>query len=209
MYTDGRQMSSDPDTPTRGGGRERQRRRTRKAIIDAAARLLAAGEEPSVGEIAEAADVSRRTVYLYFPTVEHLLADAALELTRASVEPHFEVHGDAGARVEALVRALVQGFAETEALGRTIIRLTVGSGTSADGAPRRGYRRVEWIERAAAPLRDTLPPERFERLVSALTLVTGWEAMIVLQDTRGLSAEEAEEICSWAARALLAAASGG
>jgi AcrR family transcriptional regulator len=202
-------MSSDPDTPARGGGRERQRRRTRKAIIEAAAGLLAAGEEPSVGEIAEAADVSRRTVYLYFPTVEHLLADAALELTRASVEPHFEVPGDAGARVEALVRALVQGFAETEALGRTIIRLTVGSGTSADGAPRRGYRRVEWIERAAAPLRDTLPPERFERLVSALTLVTGWEAMIVLQDTRGLSAEEAEEICSWAARALLAAASGG
>jgi AcrR family transcriptional regulator len=202
-------MSSDPDTPTRGGGRERQRRRTRKAIVDAAAALLAAGEEPSVGEIAEAADVSRRTVYLYFPTVEHLLADAALELTRASVEPNFEAHGDAAARVEALVRALVQGFAETEALGRTIIRLTVGSAKSADGAPRRGYRRVEWIERAAAPLRDTLEPEQFDRLVSALTLVTGWEAMIVLQDTRGLSAEDAEEICAWAARALLAAAGAG
>jgi hypothetical protein len=29
--------------------------------------------------------------------------------------------------------------------------------------------------------------------------------MIVLQDTRGLTAEEAEEVCVWAARALLAA----
>jgi hypothetical protein len=45
--------------------------------------------------------------------------------------------------------------------------------------------------------------------VSALTLVTGWEAMIVLQDTRGLSPEEAEEVCAFAARALLALAAAG
>ena len=74
---------------TESGGRERQRRRTRKAIVDAAVELLGRGWEPSVAEIAEAADVSRRTVYLYFPTAEHLLADAALEAARASVEPRF------------------------------------------------------------------------------------------------------------------------
>jgi AcrR family transcriptional regulator len=201
-------MSSQPEQPQRTGGRERQRRRTRKAIIDATVELLARGEEPSVGEIAEAADVSRRTVYLYFPTLEHLLADAALELTRASVEPLFETRGDAGKRLEALVRAVQQGFAETEDLGRTIIRLTVGAGKAdaADGRPRRGYRRVEWIERALGPLRDSLPADRFEELVSALTLVIGWEAMIVLQDIRGLTAAEAEDICAFAAHALLRAA---
>ena len=189
-------------------GRERQRRRTRKAIVDAAVELLERGQDPSVAEIAEAADVSRRTVYLYFPTLEHLLADAALAAARTMVEPRFELHGDVGERVEELVRAVQQGFAETEALGRTIIRLTVGASgaPSASGsAPRRGYRRVEWIERALEPLRETLPPERFERLVSALTLLIGWESMIVLQDTRALTAAEAEEVCVWAARALLAA----
>jgi AcrR family transcriptional regulator len=189
-------------------GRERQRRRTRTAIVDAAVELLERGQDPSVAEIAEAADVSRRTVYLYFPTLEHLLADAALAAARTMVEPRFELHGDVGERVEELVRAVQQGFAETEALGRTIIRLTVGASgaPSASGsAPRRGYRRVEWIERALEPLRETLPPERFERLVSALTLLIGWESMIVLQDTRALTAAEAEEVCVWAARALLAA----
>jgi AcrR family transcriptional regulator len=191
----------------RGGGRERQRRRTRKAIIDAAVKLLRRGANPSVSEIAEAADVSRRTVYLYFPTHEQLLADAALEASRATVEPRFEASGDAAERLEALVRAVHKGFAETEQLGRTIIRLTVGDATSGTSGtvPRRGYRRVEWIERALEPLRDTLAPERFERLVSALTLLIGWEAMIVLQDTRGLSLSEAEEVCVWAARTLLAA----
>ena len=190
-----------------GTGRERQRRRTRKAIIAAAVELLGRGGTPSVAEIAEAADVSRRTVYLYFPTLEHLLADAALEAARATVEPRFETRGDAEERVKALVRAVQQGFAETEDLGRTIIRLTVGAGRAggADGTPRRGYRRVEWIEAALEPLRATLPPERFERLVSALTLVIGWESMIVLQDIRALSAAEAEDACVWIALTLLAA----
>jgi AcrR family transcriptional regulator len=192
-----------------GAGRERQRRRTRKAIVDAAVELLGRGRDPSVAEIAEAADVSRRTVYLYFPTLEHLLADAALAASRTTVEPQFELHGDVGERVEGLVRAVQQGFAETEALGRTIVRLTVGASAAPGGAgatPRRGYRRVAWIERALEPLRDTLPPERFERLVSALALLIGWESMIVLQDTRALTAAEAEEVCVWAARALVAAA---
>jgi AcrR family transcriptional regulator len=192
---------------TAGSGRERQRRRTRKAIVEAAVGLLGQGGTPSVAEIAEAADVSRRTVYLYFPTLEHLLADAALEASRATVEPSFEAGGEPAERLEALVRAVQQGFAGTEELGRTIIRLTVGAGRGAPPAtPRRGYRRVDWIERALEPLRESLPPDRFERLVSALTLLIGWEAMIVLQDTRGLSAEEAEDVCAWAAGALLAAA---
>jgi AcrR family transcriptional regulator len=186
------------------GGREAQRRRTRKAIVAAAVELIGRGEQPSMARIAQEADVSRRTVYLYFPTLEHLLADAALEATRAQVEPQIDSAGDVADRLEGLVRALQQGFAETEHFGRTIIRHTVGS-PGRPGKPRRGYRRVEWIEQALEPLRDELPPERFERLVSALTLVMGWESMIVLQDTRGLTAAEAEEVCVWAARALLAA----
>jgi AcrR family transcriptional regulator len=191
------------------GGRERQRRRTRKAIVSAAVELIGRGQSPSVAEIAEAADVSRRTVYLYFPNLEQLLADAALEAARATVEPRFEAKGgDVALRLEALVRAVQQGFAETEQLGRTIIRLTVDppKGTVRPGVPRRGYRRVEWIEKALEPLRGSLSSQRFERLVSALTLVIGWEAMFVLQDIRGLSAAEAEELCVWAAGALLAGA---
>lgn len=194
-----------PDPRPRSGGREQQRRRTRRAIVAAAAALLERGETPSVAEIAAAAEVSRRTVYLYFPTLEHLLADAALEASRGAVEPRFEAGGAAEERLESLVRAVQQGFAETEQLGRTIIRATVGAPAGDGAGPRRGYRRVEWIERALEPARDVLTPDRYERLVSALTLAIGWESMIVLQDIRGLSAEEAEEVCAWAARALLAA----
>jgi hypothetical protein len=39
--------------------------------VAATAELVQAGATPSVGEIADAADVSRRTVYTYFPTLGH------------------------------------------------------------------------------------------------------------------------------------------
>jgi hypothetical protein len=76
------------------------------------------------------------------------------------------------------------------------------------GRPRRGYRRVGWIEDALAPARAELGDEEYDRLVSALTLLVGWEALIILRDIRGLDAAGAEDVCAWAAGALLAAATG-
>src|SRR5881398_2987392 len=87
------------------GGRVRQRRRTRAAIVGAAAELLRSGVTPSVGEVAEAAEVSRRTVYLYFPNVEQLLLDATLGLlSQTSVDEAIDAADtgrDAGERVMA------------------------------------------------------------------------------------------------------------
>ena len=186
-------------------GRPRQRQRTRQAILVAAAELLGQGRAPSAAEIAEAAGVSRRTLYLYFTTVEHLLADAALEASRDLVEPEFEPADDAGTRLEALVRAMQSNSGATEELGRIIIRHTLDADPGDGTGPRRGYRRIEWIERALEPVRAELAPKDFERLVSALTLLVGWEAMIVLRDLRGLTPKQAEDVSAWAAQVLLTA----
>src|ERR1700742_4342844 len=69
-----------------GPGRAAQRRRTRKAIVDATAQLLSAGADPSVTDIAAAADVSRRTIYTYFPTLDQLLLDAAIGAMNLNVD---------------------------------------------------------------------------------------------------------------------------
>jgi AcrR family transcriptional regulator len=189
-------------------GRFRQRRRTRSAIVAAAAELLQAGRTPSVNDVADAADVSRRTVYQYFPTLEQLLLDATLGmLSQAAVDEAIDAAdtgGDATERVGAMIRALSSMSTETLALGRSLIRLTVAPTESGDVAgPRRGYRRAAWIERALEPLRPQLEPAAFERLVSALAMVVGWEALIVLQDLRGLTPEEQVETSLWAARSLI------
>jgi AcrR family transcriptional regulator len=196
--------------------RPAQRRRTRKAIVDAAIMLIARGETPSVADVAAAADVSRRTVYLYFPTFDQLLLDATIgALSQTPVDRAIEAASaskdgdDAEARVERLVRALHHVSPEVERLGRSLIRLTVEQDGAAQPktpgktAPRRGYRRLEWIESALAPWRQRLGPKRWNRLVAALAMVMGWEALIVQRDVCGLSAAEGEELSVWAARAFL------
>ncbi len=192
-------------------GRFRQRRRTRAAIVTAAGELLRAGHTPSVTDVADAADVSRRTVYLYFPTLEQLLLDATLGMvSQAAVDEAIEAAdtgGDAAERVAAMIRTLSSMSTETLSLGRSLIRLTVAPAEGADApSPRRGYRRVAWIERALEPLRPQLDGAAFERLVSALAMVVGWEALIVLQDLRGLTPDDQVETSLWAARTLISAA---
>lgn len=190
-------------------GRIAQRRRTRKAIVAAAAELLAQGATPSVAEVAAAADVSRRTVYMYFPTIEQLLVDAALlSLTQTTVAPVLDAmdrERDVEQRVEMMTRAVQGNFVSSESQGRTLLRLTVDPGQveRVPERPLRGYRRVEWIERALAPLRDRIDDARFERLVSALAMVIGWESLIVARDIRALTVEDAEDVSAWAARALV------
>jgi AcrR family transcriptional regulator len=192
------------------GGRFRQRRRTRAAIVAATAELLQAGATPSVGEIADAADVSRRTVYTYFPTLEQLLLDATLGLlSQSAVDDAIDAadrEGDPVERVEAMIRAFASISAETLPLGRSLIRLTIDAPRDDPSAPKRGYRRVGWIERALEPLREQLDADEFERLVSALAMVVGWEAEIVLQDLRGLGPDEELAVTLWSARALIRAA---
>jgi AcrR family transcriptional regulator len=192
--------------------RSAQKRRTRRAILAAAVDLMQQGEKPSVIRVAEGADVSRRTVYQYFPTQEQLVTEAALEGARGEIERALELEtDDVWTRLDTLVDTTLTSVIDTEMLMRTMIRLTIeyrldeARGGPPREAPLRGGRRIEWIETALEPVRQQLGEARFERLVSALALIVGIEALLVLRDIRGLERSEMEEVSRWAARALLKA----
>ena len=166
--------------------------------------LLAAGADPSINDIAAAADVSRRTIYTYFPTLDQLLLDATIGAMNISVEAAIDASGepDAHARLAALIAVLSDGMAHSLPLGRKLIKLTVDAPPS-DAGPKRGYRRIGWIETALEPVRSRLGPDRFEQLVSALAVVIGWEAFVVLFDVRSLTVDQARETITGAAITLL------
>lgn len=161
--------------------RSAQRRRTRRAILAAAVELMQQGETPTVNRVAEVADVSRRTVYLYYPSQEQLLTEAAMDSVRAGVEHALEVAAtdDIWARVDTLVEATLQSCIDSEVQLRTLIRLSIERRQEepqqgeATAAPLRGGRRVEWIETALEPVRERLGEARFARLVSGLAMVVG------------------------------------
>jgi AcrR family transcriptional regulator len=190
-------------------GRASQRNRTRRAIVDATMRLIAAGGTPSIAEIAEEAQVSRRTIYMYFPTLEQLLIDATLGALSANTIDSVvsgSASRDAMRRVEQLSKAVNSHSSETMHLGRALIKLTVEADEPPAGTPRRGFRRVQWIEQALEPAREQLTRAEFDRLVSALCVLIGWEPLIVLQDIRGLNEKEADHVLAFAVHAVMKAA---
>ncbi|MCU1600083.1 MAG: hypothetical protein JWO22_792 [Frankiales bacterium] len=192
--------------------RDSQKRRTRQALVEAARRLMAGGARPSVAEVADAAEVSRRTAYRYFTSAEQLMTEAALESLRSDVEQQIEAGGpdaDVRERVERLVGAMHRLTLDNEPQLRQMIRFTVDKGQVEPGVPPRPSRRLEYVELAVAPLRETLDGATLEHLVQGLAVVLGIEALIVLRDICGLEDDQVEQAQHWATRALLRAALDG
>ena len=196
-------------------GRINQKRRTRAAVLAAAVELLEQGQRPTVAEVADAAFVSRATAYRYFPTQEYLLFEAALESTRSDIDRELEENTlpeDPEARLEMLIDTLQKRIIDKEAAFRTMLRLSLEQypeeveeqyGGEAAPSRLRGGGRVRWIEKALAPVRERFEEQDFRRLVAALSLCMGIEALVVLRDVCALESSEAEEVLRWAARRLL------
>jgi hypothetical protein len=91
---------------------------------------------------------------------------------------------------------------ENEHQLRTMVQLTVLE-KQQPGAPLRGTRRIDWIELALVQLKPRLGKAAYSRLVSALAMITGIEALLVLRDIRGLSDGQAIQACQWMAKTLL------
>lgn len=193
--------------------RDRQRTRTRRDLVEAALRLIAAGSAPTVTEVADAAGVSRRTAYRYFPSAEQLITDALLEEARSDVEREINGHSsdDASAddmptRVDRLVQALHDLTTNKEHLLRQMIRFTIDRGQLEPGVPPRPSRRLEYVEQAISPLQGQLAGTDYERLIRGLAVILGIEARIVLSDICGLDDAQILDTERWAAQALLTAA---
>src|ERR1700688_4026597 len=113
---------------SQGSGRARQKNRMRSLLLRAAASLVEQGKAPSVTEVADVAEVSRRTAYRYFPTQEQLLTEVSLERLRPQVETalHAALKRRSPAEIlDAAVAAMQRIAVENDALLRTIVRLSL------------------------------------------------------------------------------------
>jgi AcrR family transcriptional regulator len=186
------------------------RRRTRRAMVDAATRLVREGASPSLTEVADAAGVSRATAYRYFPTQESLLAEIIVPDLEAALAAE-ALPEDLESRFGVAFRTIWSFSTANEAVSRTVLRrgLERPPGESVEreeeaaaGSIRAG-RRVRWLRNALAPAQVRMDEESFDRLVAAMCLCVGIESLVVLRDVCGLEAEEAEEVARWAAFTLL------
>jgi AcrR family transcriptional regulator len=192
--------------PYEASGRTRQKSRTRRALVEAARRLLAAGRAPTVEEAAGEAGISRATAYRYFANQRLLLVAAYPELVLDSLLPPDAPSGPEE-RLDLAVAELVARVLEHEAELRMMLRLALEEVRVEPGRMvlRQG-RAARWLEEALAGLRPELGAEAFRRLVLAIRTATGIEALVWLTDVAGLPRDEAAALMRWSARALLAGA---
>jgi hypothetical protein len=62
---------------------------------------------------------------------------------------------------------------------------------------------MQYIRPIVDALKDELPPAARKRLVQALSMVMGTEAVLALRDIAGADADEALAASAWAAQALV------
>lgn len=191
-----------------------QKRRTRAAIVAAAEELFAQGITPTVAQAAEAAEVSRTTAYRYFPTQESLIVELTVTLDVDDVEGlvHRPLEEDESAtdRLLVVLDSFNRHVAGEETQYRTALRVYLDQWLAAvaagESAPMvREGRRGRWFRASLEPVRGTVPDADLDRLVAALSMLCGTEALVVLRDVAHLDEEQGRTVVDWAARTLIAA----
>ncbi len=196
-------------TPYEASGRTRQKQRTRDALVAAGRDLVASGVTPTIEQAAAAAGISRPAAYRYFPNQWALLAAAHPETAVGSLLPSNPPE-DPAARLSTVIQAFTQLIVDTEAQQRTMLRLSLEADPVERAAlPLRQGRAISWIEEALSPLRDRLSDQAIHQLALAIRSAVGIEALAWLTDIANLSRDEAAELMSWSAQALLHAARTG
>ena len=95
--------------------------------------LLRDGHTPTLDEIAVAAEVSRRTIYMHFPSLDQLILDASMgALAGRDIEAGVQPDTEAAERVATIVDTLYDHAEEWLPLGRRMIALTA-TNPPADG----------------------------------------------------------------------------
>ncbi len=186
-------------------------RRTRRDLLDATNRLLRRGANPTLEDVAKEALVSRATAYRYFPNIEALLVEAALDVAAPVPETVF-ANGqpvDPVSRLEKVDAAFNRMIVENEAPLRMMLAHSLerrAKRTKDGDVPVRQNRRTQLIEAALSPVRKQFRPTDYDRLKKILALLIGTEAFVVFRDVLNIDDSEANSIKHWAMKALVDAA---
>ncbi|MFD7908380.1 TetR family transcriptional regulator [Kitasatospora sp. NPDC057904] len=180
------------------GLRERKKERTRETIAATAIRLfLDKGfDQVSITEIAEAADVSRRTLFAYFPTKEDLVLQRfadheseAARIVRARPDGQPPLEALRTARLDALARRDPNTGLCDDPEVMAFLRLIAGTESLAS-------RLIRYSERGAEALCAALQEADVDpvtaRLVAAQVIVVQRELAIMHQEhlAAGTSADD-------------------
>lgn len=179
--------------------RQRQAQQVRVAVLEAAISRLEgnARSAMSMAEVAQAAGVSLRTLYRYFPDRASLLYAAGEHLYRSLGVP-FEIAGPED--IAASFREAARRLGTRPQLARALVRSEAGK--LARSSVRR--QRLEAIRTALKPLTEAFDPRSAQRASAVIAHLCSAASWVNIADQCGLSDSDAQEAVCWALDALVA-----
>lgn len=198
-----------PARPARTStGRDNQKTRTRRAIIDACRELIRSGSVATMPEVARAALVSEATAYRHFPDLVSLIKEALAGMwpSPAIALAPIADSRDPVERIGFACEFLLRHVLAYQGAVRAVIAATV---THRDRAAVRPGFRFGLIDEALDPVADTLPglpADRLAQLKVDLAAVVSADALFSLTDLCQLSPEDATASLVRTARAITRAA---
>ena len=178
--------------------RQHQAKQLRTAVLEAVIAKLesTAPDDVSMGDIAQSAGISLRTLYRYFPDRASLLQSAGEHLYRSLKVP-LEIAGP-----EDITRSFIEAarrLAARPKLTRALVR------TGAGQVARSGMRsqRVKAIRTALEPATAGLDADLARRATALITHLCSATSWVSVADESGLSDADAQAAVSWGIDALI------
>jgi AcrR family transcriptional regulator len=178
--------------------REKQAKQLRVAVLEAVIAKLEseAPDDVSMSDIAQAAGISLRTLYRYFPDRASLLQSAGEHLYSSLGVP-VDI-----AEPEDITRSFIEAarrLAVRPRLTRALVR--TGAGQVARSAMRK--KRVQAIRTALKPVTSGLDADLVRRATALITHLCSATSWVTIADESGLSDADAQTAVSWGIDTLI------
>ncbi|WP_136482556.1 TetR/AcrR family transcriptional regulator [Cognatitamlana onchidii] len=184
-------------------GRSKQKQLTRQNILRTTQKLLEQQTPLTLEEVAQAAGISRATIYRYFSNIDVLYSEASLDLVTHSTASIFKdiEHLSVVDRILHIQSYFNKLALRNEMAFRTYLSIYLKESETAKST--RGSRRTAALKLAIQPYRHQIPKKDYQKLITVATALMGIEPFVVGKDVCGLTSEETEKHLNWGLKTIL------
>jgi AcrR family transcriptional regulator len=179
-------------------GRVNQKLLTRTAILQAAKKLMTRNKKISLEDVADKANVSRATIYRYFPEIELLMTEASLDVHHLSPDELLEKIRTMpmNKRIFFIQKYYNQLAQDHEILFRRYLSAALLASVTSKKKVR-GARRIESLKKATVPFKKELTNKQYENLINISSILMGIDSFITAKDVCGLDTDQAKSTLEW------------
>lgn len=187
-------------------GRINQKLKTQQRILETAKKMLLSKKDFSLEDVAAKMQISRATIYRYYPNIDILCLDVAIAMTNKDPEDFsFYVKDMDLAQslfyVQDYFNNLIQ---KHETPFRKYLSLVLDKSVKGEKASgHRGGRRPKTLGIVMEPFREEIGNKNFDNLKNIVTVLCGIEPLIANKDVNRLNNRESNELLKWALTMIL------